>query len=77
MKKKKKKSKLQYAVEHLSKAIKNDPSYRISWEANIAVSFQDEVYRFKKKNNKNTLSQKDIHQISNDAAKNFLDLLIK
>jgi DNA-binding LacI/PurR family transcriptional regulator len=57
------------AVEHLTKELSKDDGYYFSWQANIAVSFMDELrekgYRLP-----------DEHEIANTAAKNFLDLLI-
>ncbi len=58
----------QEAVTHLRKALAEDPGYYYSWQANIAVQFQDAIAR--------DLRYKGIHEISNDAAKSFLDLLI-
>lgn len=75
--------------EELSKD-KSEESYYHSWQANIAMAFQDEwdrskVGKFMKNNEPQWL--KDIvpdrekfdfvHTISNQAAKNFLDLVIK
>ena len=57
----------------LFKALREDPGFYYSYQANIAVSFMDEYYR-KEKKYKN---RDDIHQIANTAAKYFLDLLIK
>lgn len=65
------------AVDRLIHALKADEGYYISWQANIAVQFQDECKRFKAESDKDYLSADDIHGISNKAAKNFLDLLIK
>lgn len=56
----------------LISALKNDPELYYAWQANIAVQFQDEFA----KNIKFYKNKKDIHEISNNAAKNFLDLLI-
>jgi len=48
---------------------KSNGSYYYSWQANIAVAMQDAYDRAEDKN--------DIHKISNDGAKAFLDLLIR
>jgi chromosome segregation ATPase len=53
---------------------KNPGSYYHSWQCNIAMSFFD-VCRQNK--DKVKVSTKNLHEISNKAAKNFLDLLIK
>lgn len=53
-------------IRLLSEKLKKDPDYYYSWQANIAMAFIDEYYRSKEKN---------IHEISNNAAKYFLDLL--
>lgn len=59
-------------IEELVEALKNDKtqgSYYYSWQANIAVAMQDAYEEAEDKT--------DIHKISNDGAKRFLDLLIK
>jgi len=58
-------------IEKLIEALKEDKSegsYYYAWQANIAVAMQD-VYASAK-------NKKDIHKISNEGAKAFLDLLI-
>jgi len=57
----------QEAVAHLTKALKEDPGYWISWEANIAIRFQDAFHEHHK--------WKGVHEISNIAAKRFLEAL--
>lgn len=59
-------------IKELVKALKKDKSYYYSWQANIAMQFQDEYHRAKGYKNRDK-----IHKISNNAAKAFLDLLIK
>ena len=49
--------------------LKEDSDYFMSWQANIAVAMQD-AYA-------NAEDKTDIHKISNEGAKNFLELLIK
>lgn len=56
-------------TEDLVKALKDDPELYYSWQANIAVAMQD-AHRWSK-------DKKDIHAISNEGAKNFLNLLIR
>jgi intergrase/recombinase len=65
------------AMDRLRKDLGEDNregSYYYSWQANIAMSFFD-VCRQNK--TKVKVSTKNLHEISNKAAKNFLDLLIK
>lgn len=60
-------------IEKLVKALKHDRGLYYAYQANIAVQFQDEYARSKKRyKNRN-----DIHKISNKAAKNFLNLLMR
>lgn len=71
------KSELQKAVEILCDELskdKSEGSYYYSWQANIAMAFKDEIARMKIQ--RNYLTSEDVHQASNQAAKNFLDLLI-
>lgn len=49
---------------------KSEGSYYYSWQANIAMAFQDQFQR------SYDMDKGNIHQVANDAAKNFLDLLI-
>ncbi len=64
--------KLKKACKKVFKELRKDEGYYYSWQANIAMSFKDEYDRCLKKYK----NQKDIHQIANIAAKNFLNLLI-
>jgi len=52
---------------------KSEGSYYYSWQANIAMAFQDEYNRSKEK--VDFLDDLNIHAISNNAAKNFLNML--
>ena len=61
------------AVEVVRKGIENDPQLYYVYQANIAVAFQDEFSRCDKQYKNRT----DIHEISNNAAKNFLNLWIQ
>ena len=65
------------ALKKLTDEMKNDPSYRIGWQANIAMSFYDCANQYKKKTGKKYLSMVDIHIIANDAANYFLNQLGK
>lgn len=59
-------------TKKLVKKLKKDKSYYYSWQANIAMAFFDEFHKVYPANE----LTKEIHQISNNAAKNFLDMLI-
>lgn len=63
-----------FNIKDLCKKLKKDPSLYYAYQANIAVQFQDECAALKKK--KKYLNRVDIHEASNKAAKNFLNLLI-
>ena len=62
-------------TKDLISALGNDPSFRLSWEANIAMSFKDCAYQYKKKTGKKYLTQLDLHIVANNAANYFIDLL--
>jgi hypothetical protein len=64
-------------ITELTKNLKNDKDLYYAYQANIAMAFTDEAYNYKKKTNKKYLNQDDMHLIANEAAKNFLNLLIK
>ena len=83
------KTKLEKAVETLCEALaedKSEGSYYYTWQANIAMAFQDlivynsfhayGILEERKVDNICYYTREDIHKISNQAAKNFLDLLI-
>jgi len=63
-------------IEKLIENLKKDKDYYYSWQANIAMAFQD-AYHWHKTKTKRRPNLKDIHEISNTAAKHFLDLLCK
>jgi hypothetical protein len=56
------------AVDQLRKALKEDSQYYYAWQSNIAVQFQDHF--------RQDCLHKGVHEISNNAAKAFLDLLL-
>lgn len=60
---------IQQAVEKLIEELKADESYYYGWQANIAVAMQDAYGEAEDKS--------DIHAISNEGAKRFLELLMK
>lgn len=67
----------QKELDVVRKELREDEGYYIAWQANIAMAFVDEFSRYKKNHNKTTVSKVDVHEIANNAAKYFLDLLIK
>lgn len=72
---------LSVALSTLCKYLREDKDYFYSWQANIAVAFQDEYQRqYEDANGKILDAEKDItppiHEVANEAAKNFLNLLI-
>ena len=73
--------KLKEAVKTLCEALREDKSegsYYYSWQANIAMAFQDEFNTWVRALPHNvTPTQNQLHSISNAAAKNFLDLLTR
>jgi len=62
-------------IKKLVKSLHKDEGYYESWKANIAMSFYDQYNRTKK--TKKYLNNKDIHDIANQAAEEFLSLLCK
>jgi hypothetical protein len=59
------------------KMIKEDPEMFYGYQSNIAMAFYDEYLRYKEDHIKKYVNKKDLHIIANDAAENFLNLLIK
>ena len=64
------------AAKVVTKAIREDKDLYIAYQANIAMPFIDEFNRQKSAIGRNEAIE-NIHQISNDAAKYFLDLWCK
>lgn len=62
-------NRLKKAVEVLRETLKTDEGYRIAWQANIAMAFKDAYWQSEDK--------EEIHEISNRAADNFLNLICK
>ena len=56
-------------ITKLVEALKNDKDLYYGWQSNIAVAMQD-AYSYAK-------DKTDIHAISNEGAKRFLNLLIR
>jgi hypothetical protein len=67
--------KVSKAITKIQKALIKDEDYRRGWEANIAMAFKDahSIASI----NKKYLNKKDIHNIANTAARNFINLLIQ
>ncbi len=68
---------IQQAIHILQTELLNDSGYRIGWIANIAMSYKNTEYQYKKKNNKKYLNSKDKHIIANQAAEDFINQLCK
>jgi len=66
---------LKEAISKLTTELKNDKEYRESWKANIAMSYKDNEYWYKKQTGKKKLNIDDKHIIANNAAEHFLKLL--
>lgn len=64
-------------IKKLQKALREnqgDDSIYYAWQSNIAMAFKDEYWRARQK--KKYINRDDLHLIANNAAKNFLDILI-
>lgn len=76
-----KKIKISDAIDLLRESFqdKSPGSYYYSWQSNIAMAFKDRFHQYVKEEatNEVIVMDYDLHKIANDAAKNFLDLLIK
>jgi len=64
-------------IKKLIKGLKEDPELRLGWKSNIAMAFYDEYLSYKKYMDKKYINKRDLHLIANDAADNFINLLIK
>lgn len=60
-------------IKDLVIALREDAGYNYAWQANIAMAFQDAYYWEINENPQGKVL--DLHKISNEAAKNFLNLL--
>ena len=60
--------------KYLFERIKNEPDLYYAWQSNIAMAFKDEAKKWETIDG--YIYNEDIHQLANNAAKNFLDLLI-
>lgn len=64
------------AISIIAEALRTDPDYFMSWQANIAMSIYDEFLRIKEERGVD-LAIEDIGGICNRGAKQFLNLLTK
>lgn len=62
-------------INHLVEQLKNDREYRETWASNIAVSFKDNYYKYKKETGRDTMFKEDVHIIANRSANSFLELI--
>ncbi len=67
----------QPAIERVIRELKKDDDYYRSWKDSIAMSFKDEYWRTYNKDGFSENELEEIHNIANNAADNFLKLLIK
>ncbi len=63
----------QETIQQFFSLLQEDESYRRSWKDNIAMAFKDEYRR----RPRIVPTNEDVHSIANNAADNFLNLLIK
>jgi len=64
-------------INKLTHILEFDNNYKQSWIANIAMSYIDCELQYKKRTGKKYLNKNDKHSITNEAAENFLNLLMK
>lgn len=64
-------------IKELTNALNNDPDYRESWKANIAMAYKDSHAQYAKKTGKKVMNAEDRHIIANNAADSFLTILCK
>jgi|APSaa5957512622_1039677.scaffolds.fasta_scaffold146730_2 hypothetical protein len=78
-KKNKNKTKESKMIEKLQEALRTDKELFETYKSNIAIEFQDEVARLRKRNCPKSyyLSKADIHFAANKAAENFLSRFMK
>jgi hypothetical protein len=63
---------LKKAIKVLSKSLREDKEFYYGYQSNIAMCFVDEAKKQRTRD-----SYKKLHNVANEAAKNFLNLLIK
>jgi hypothetical protein len=59
------------AIKQICKDLRTDEGYYYAWQASIAMAFCDENRRRGSRD-----SYKLVHEVANQAAKNFLNLLL-
>lgn len=72
-------SNISEAIKTITNALKEDKSegsYYYSWQANIAMAFKDE-FENRMGEQDTCVGKQTLHIISNEGAKNFLDLLCR
>jgi len=62
------------AMRVVTKAMKEDAGYWMSWQANIAMAFVD-AYNNKRRELGRPLNRTEVHALANEAAIAFLELL--
>lgn len=66
------------SVDTLCEALRNDAELYYAYQSNIAMSFKDEFHRIAGKPGEVVhVNSDEVHEIANQAAKIFLNLLIK
>ena len=74
-------NKVAEAMKVFTDALKEDKSegsYYYSWQANIAMAFKDEFSRYAEDHEiEGSAKNFNVHEIANNAAKNFLEILCK
>lgn len=63
------------AIKVVAGALKNDPDYRVTWKANIAMTFLDH-FQNKYESTLNMWQKNQLHEDFNEASDKFLNLLI-
>ena len=64
-------------IEKLKKALTNDKELYYAYQSNIAMSFMDAYDQRIMKKGKRYLNRTERHEVANEAAKHFLNLLIR
>jgi hypothetical protein len=64
-------------LEVVADALKSDPELFYAYQSNIAMPFVDSYCEKKNKKGSNCLTLKELKEVANEAAVNFLNLLIK
>jgi serine/threonine protein kinase len=64
------------AIDTITKALREDPEYRISWVANIAIQFKDRA-SVQTVDGLCMMTSDEVHSMANEAAEGFISLLCK